>query len=636
MQNFDSIKYVQKVVSISKLTIFLCVLLLSSVTTKVSYAAQEDSVRIFVDNVEVAPTDAQPFISDQGRVMVPIRAVSEAFQAKVDWDASKKQVIIKEDDFEVRFCVDGVKSGLDVVDVKHNTSKNIEMDSLPVVVNSRTFVPLRVISEAFEYKVDWNQESYRVDIATIPDKKSVSDNKYVSIYAHDDYNIAVKDDGTVWEWGMMPSVREQVYEPVKIEGLSNIKKATCYLALSNDGNVYIRTLPANQYIKAESVNNVKELYDDIYYKNGFVLKEDGSVWAIYPDKSPENIPEFNDIKKIDGNCILKNDGTVWYWCFDNPTGKFKILNQVAGLNNVVNISSKETILVSLQSDGTFLLYNDYPTLVPEYKTIKIKGLTDVIDFAIGNKMKPIRDGSVIGHIVAYDFYDFRYHIIALKKDGTVWGQGYNDYGQLGDGAISNDHSKEPVAVVEMKNVVAIAAGTKHSLVLKRDGSIWSWGRNNMGQLGRYGENSGIPVKLPNTGVKAPYLDSKNLALKKTAVSSGEEKPYLNAKNAVDSDSGSRWSSEYNDDSWIYVDLGQVSSINRVILNWEEAYGKAYKIQISDDAVKWSDVYSTSEGDGCIDDISLGNVRARYIKMSGIKRATEYGYSLFEFEVYNYN
>jgi hypothetical protein len=127
----------------------------------------------------------------------------------------------------------------------------------------------------------------------------------------------------------------------------------------------------------------------------------------------------------------------------------------------------------------------------------------------------------------------------------------------------------------------------------------------------------------------------DLALGKTAVASSyynNDSTYAPGK-AVDGDSATRWSSQFADNEWIYVDLGNTYSVNRVKLSWDPSYGKEFKIQVSVDAGNWSDVYSTTTGDGGIDDITFGASNARYVRMLGIKRGSSWGYSLWYFEVY---
>ena len=125
----------------------------------------------------------------------------------------------------------------------------------------------------------------------------------------------------------------------------------------------------------------------------------------------------------------------------------------------------------------------------------------------------------------------------------------------------------------------------------------------------------------------------NLALGRPAVASTSYSGYP-ASNVTDGNAVSRWSSQFSDNQWIYVDLGSVYTINRVVLRWETAYGRSYKLQVSNDASTWSDVYSTTTGDGGVDDLTLAApASGRYVRMLGIQRGTIYGYSLWEFEVY---
>jgi alpha-tubulin suppressor-like RCC1 family protein len=79
-----------------------------------------------------------------------------------------------------------------------------------------------------------------------------------------------------------------------------------------------------------------------------------------------------------------------------------------------------------------------------------------------------------------------YHTLALLSDGTVWAWGNNWYGQLGDG--STTQRNEPVLVLALTNVTAIAAGENHSVALTSNGRVYAWGQNTNGQLGE-----GVPT-----------------------------------------------------------------------------------------------------------------------------------------------
>ncbi|MCX7048884.1 MAG: discoidin domain-containing protein [Candidatus Sumerlaeota bacterium] len=103
--------------------------------------------------------------------------------------------------------------------------------------------------------------------------------------------------------------------------------------------------------------------------------------------------------------------------------------------------------------------------------------------------------------------------------------------------------------------------------------------------------------------------------------------------AVDGKDGTRWSSQFSDPQWLAVDLGEPRKIARVQLKWEPAYGKAYQIQVSDDGEKWKDVYKTESGKGGVEEIKFAPVEARYVRIYGTQRATQYGYSLYEFAIF---
>ncbi len=125
----------------------------------------------------------------------------------------------------------------------------------------------------------------------------------------------------------------------------------------------------------------------------------------------------------------------------------------------------------------------------------------------------------------------------------------------------------------------------------------------------------------------------NLALKRAVTASSTQQTGLAPAAAVDGDNNSRWSSAFGDSQWIRVDLGAVSNIDHVVLNWEAAYGKAYRIQVSSDGNVWQTVFDTSTGAGGTADIRFAATGARYVQMVGVRRGTPWGYSLYEFQVF---
>ncbi len=127
---------------------------------------------------------------------------------------------------------------------------------------------------------------------------------------------------------------------------------------------------------------------------------------------------------------------------------------------------------------------------------------------------------------------------------------------------------------------------------------------------------------------APVLLSQG----KSVTASSQEHYGTPATAAVDGDNGTRWSSAASDPQWIRVDLGAPASLSQVELRWETAYAKSYRIETSQNGTDWSTAYSTTTGNGGAETVNVSGT-ARYVRMLGTVRATQYGYSLWEFKVY---
>ncbi|MEU8471939.1 discoidin domain-containing protein [Streptomyces sp. NPDC029006] len=137
---------------------------------------------------------------------------------------------------------------------------------------------------------------------------------------------------------------------------------------------------------------------------------------------------------------------------------------------------------------------------------------------------------------------------------------------------------------------------------------------------------------PASGTDGPQCGGDNVARGRTATASSIENRGTPASKAVDDSITTRWSSAASDPQWIQVDLGTTRDLCKVVLNWETAYGKAYRIQLSTDGTKWTDAYSTTTGRGGTESLDVSG-SARYVRMYGTARATKYGYSLWDFQVF---
>lgn len=187
-----------------------------------------------------------------------------------------------------------------------------------------------------------------------------------------------------------------------------------------------------------------------------------------------NTQSFNKIcASISTTVALKNDGTVWTWgsYYNTPF-------QANELTDIISLSAGSTANLVLKNDGTVWAWGDNyygqlgnGTTNSNYNNepVQVRNLTDVIS------------------VSASDYYS-----MALKKDGTVWVWGDNKDGCL-TGNDKNSKVSIPVKINGLFNVIAIATGGAHRVVLKKDGTVWAWGNNSSGQLG---ENGGYTSKIP--------------------------------------------------------------------------------------------------------------------------------------------
>ena len=148
------------------------------------------------------------------------------------------------------------------------------------------------------------------------------------------------------------------------------------------------------------------------------------------------------------------------------------------------VAGAMSVSAGLRSDGLVYVWgfsnNAYPTVVP--------GISGVVKISMG--------GACCSGV---------YHVLALRSDGTVWAWGNNNAnGQMGDGT-TNTHST-PVQVVGLSGVIDIAAGETHSMAVRNDGTVWSWGTNAYGQLG----DGTTSPSLPGHNQRTPKLFSRKL------------------------------------------------------------------------------------------------------------------------------
>lgn len=296
------------------------------------------------------------------------------------------------------------------------------------------------------------------------------------------HSLALSSDGTVWAWGdnsegQLGNNRSDLQKsptPVQVSDLTNVVAVAAggahSLALKKDGTVW--GWGNNEYGQG-GFGKVELLAGgpDYYMPDQFLRSY-----------TPLQVQGLTDIIAIaagmDYSLALKADGTVWSWG-SNPYGR-QLTNTSGGFTNtpaqvqidsyghkltdITKISAGSAFGLALKKDGTVwtwggLLVDDEGVHNSVATAQQVFSLTDVVSISAGYN-----------------------HSLALKSDGTVWGWGSNELFQLGDRNTGENWST-PLQISGLNHVHAIVAGTYLSLVLKTDGTVWSWGANLWGQLG---------------------------------------------------------------------------------------------------------------------------------------------------------
>jgi hypothetical protein len=192
-----------------------------------------------------------------------------------------------------------------------------------------------------------------------------------------------------------------------------------------------------------------------------------------------------------------------------------------------------------------------------------------------------------------------------------------------DGSKSYTNEGTITSYTWTKNGVEIATGVSPTVVLPVGLHVITLTVTTSTQETKSG-NVTITIKKPSLSLNKPYT-----------VSSTEANLGNVAENAVDGDEATRWSSLYADPQWYVVDLGEEYDIEEVVISWEVASAKDYSIEVSTNKVTWTPlVTKTNMASGArIDKLTDLAGSGRYVRIYGTARNTQYGYSIYEFEVY---
>ena len=256
----------------------------------------------------------------------------------------------------------------------------------------------------------------------------------------------------------------------------------------------------------------------------------------------------------------------------------------------------------------------------------VKGLTnliwvwDVQDFSsLSSDLANYNPGSAYWDVLALDMY---------YSDG----QGYTTAKY---NALLNAAGGKPIAIGEcevLPPASLLAAQPRWAFFMGWAELVFNSNSNTTIQNIYFANNVLVRGEMPGWSTGSPT--APNLAYNRPVNVSSSENTTNTGPRAVDADGNTRWASAAANNQHIYVDLGANYTINRVRLAWEAAYARDYQVQVSANGTSWTTIKEVwGKSSAAADDHTGLNATARYVKIYCINRATNYGFSLFEFEVY---
>ena len=132
-------------------------------------AMAEDNPKVYIDNTQISFADQEPVILGEGTTLVPARGVFEAMGAYVQWDGETRTVTVSSSDNIIRVFLnidDPVMTVWKFTSIYHADETQVELAVAPQIINDRTMIPLRAISEAIGADVQWDGDAYSVLITT--------------------------------------------------------------------------------------------------------------------------------------------------------------------------------------------------------------------------------------------------------------------------------------------------------------------------------------------------------------------------------------------------------------------------------------------------------------------------------------
>lgn len=347
-------------------------------------------------------------------------------------------------------------------------------------------------------------------------------NNWISVETGDDHVMALQNNGKLFAWGFNQSgqlgngntinqsspvqIGSSIFWVGMASGQTGTNNVTQTLGVAADGKVYswgnnvygqlgnTGSNDSNPHPVPTQISTLTNIVNvECGYGSSYALGANGVLYSWgYNNKGQLGDGTNNDIyfpvtvsvvpvgwSRVAGgelfSMALKSNGTLWSWG-DNSFGQLGTGSSSSSLTPVQVLGTDFTKFacgqshsLAIKADGSLWAWGK--------NTNGQLGIGNT-DNLIHSTPAQIGLGAKWVSVSCGDGYS-----MAIQANGTLWAWGDNSFGQLGNGTIGSTPETLPVQVGSLDNWVDVECGANFTLVIKADGTLWSWGNNNSGQLG---------------------------------------------------------------------------------------------------------------------------------------------------------
>jgi alpha-tubulin suppressor-like RCC1 family protein len=337
------------------------------------------------------------------------------------------------------------------------------------------------------------------------------------------HSLAIRNDGTLWGWGR--NVEGQLGLAINMTIPRAVNTSVKFvdakvgqthgIAISTAGTLWMWGGTASNQYTPQSINSPVQIgtrtWSRVAAQQTFsgAIRSDGTLWMwgtgtsgqlgqnnTSTFNSPVQVGTRNDWSSIKAGNLhsmaIRNDGTLWGW-------------GSAQLGDNISVARSSPVQIGTDTNWSYVSPGDDTTFgLKTNGTLWGWGLNTSGQLGLNNTINhssPVQIGTETNWSKLSDVY--RYHTMAIKTNGTLWSWGVNFFGNIGDGTTITRSS--PVQIGTRTDWKDAFAGTEFSMAIRNDGTLWSWGTNTNGQLGigdTISRSSPVQVGTLNTWVSA--------------------------------------------------------------------------------------------------------------------------------------